>query len=91
MASEGKAGMTNISGNVVEIYIPRRCSWTNRLITAKDHASVQVNICELTSEGIMNHTGQVTYDICGFVRDMGRSDMAICYLAHQAGILPREM
>jgi len=91
MSSEGKAGMTNSDGSVVDIYIPRRCSWTNRLITAKDHASVQVNICDLTNDGIMTHTGTITYDICGFVRTAGRSDLAICYLAHQAGILPQEM
>ena len=33
--------------NIVDLYIPRKCSATNRLITAKDHASVQIEIAEV--------------------------------------------
>ena len=32
----------------MDIYIPRKCSATNRLITAKDHASVQIEIAEVS-------------------------------------------
>ncbi|XVE74503.1 hypothetical protein DITRI_Ditri12bG0022300 [Diplodiscus trichospermus] len=31
----------------MDLYIPRKCSATNRLITSKDHASVQINIGHL--------------------------------------------
>lgn len=36
--------MQNEERQVVDLYVPRKCSATNRLITAKDHASVQINI-----------------------------------------------
>ncbi|XP_023638608.1 uncharacterized protein LOC17887309 [Capsella rubella] len=40
---------------------------TNRLITSKDHASVQLNIGHLDADGI--YTGQFsTFALCGFVR-----------------------
>ena len=42
-------------------------SATNRLITSKDYASVQLNIGHLDADGI--YTGQfTTLALCGFVR-----------------------
>ena len=32
--------MQNDKGEFVDLYIPRKCSATNRLIHAKDHSSV---------------------------------------------------
>ena len=59
-------------GENIDLYIPRKCSWTNRLIAAKDHASVQINIGHLDEQGIYN--GQTTtYALCGFVRGMVRA------------------
>lgn len=44
------------------------CSaWTNKLITAKDHASVQVNIGHLDEEGKYNNTF-TTFALAGKVR-----------------------
>ena len=40
--------MQDDEGNIVDIYIPRKCSATNRLITAKDYASVQIEIAEVS-------------------------------------------
>lgn len=34
--------MRNEEGETVDLYIPRKCSWTNRLVTSKDHAAIQV-------------------------------------------------
>ncbi|EOA25212.1 hypothetical protein CARUB_v10018525mg [Capsella rubella] len=57
--------MQNEEGQVTELYIPRKCSATNRLITSKDHASVQLNIGHLDADGI--YTGQFsTFALCGF-------------------------
>ena len=39
--------MQNDEGKIVYLYIPRKCSATNRLITAKDHASVQIEIAKV--------------------------------------------
>lgn len=42
-------------------------SATNRLITSKDHASVQINIGHVDASG--HYTGQfTTFALCGFVR-----------------------
>ena len=58
-------------GESVDLYIPRKCSWTNRLITAKDHASIQINIGHLDETGV--YTGQyTTLALSGFVRTMVR-------------------
>ena len=40
--------MQNDEGKIVDLYIPRKCSATNRLITAKDHASVQIEIAQVS-------------------------------------------
>jgi len=36
--------MQNEEGEKVDLYIPRKCSATNRLITSRDHAALQINI-----------------------------------------------
>ena len=36
--------MENEDGQRVDLYVPRKCSATNKIIAAKDHASVQMNI-----------------------------------------------
>ena len=41
--------MINEKGEIQEKYIPRKCSATNRLIVAKDHASVQIEIAEVST------------------------------------------
>ncbi|KAJ6288032.1 hypothetical protein OIU77_024138, partial [Salix suchowensis] len=50
--------MQNDEGQNMDLYIPRKCSATNRLITSKDHASVQLNIGHLDGNG--HYTGQFT-------------------------------
>ena len=39
--------MQNDKGKVVDRYIPRKCSATNRIIGASDHASVQINVGQI--------------------------------------------
>ncbi|CAA6669093.1 unnamed protein product [Spirodela intermedia] len=68
--------MQNEEGQMMDLYIPRKCSATNRLITAKDHASVQVNIGHLDENGI--YTGQyTTIALCGYIRSQGDGDSAL--------------
>ena len=46
---------------------PARSSWTNKLITAKDHRSVQINVGHLDESGVF--TGSFsTFAMCGQVR-----------------------
>lgn len=61
--------MQNEAGEYVDLYVPRKCSVTNRVITAKDHASVQINVGEIDETG--RFTGNFkTYALCGFLRHL---------------------
>merc|ERR1712100_69781 len=80
--------MQNADGDTVDLYIPRKCSYTNRLITAKDHASVQINIGEVDENGY--YTGQnKTFVLCGFLRGRGEGDLAVNCLAQTAGLISK--
>ncbi|KAJ4867584.1 Histone H2A conserved site protein [Raphanus sativus] len=48
--------MQNEEGQITELYVPRKCSATNRMITSKDHASVQLNIGHLDADGVYTPT-----------------------------------
>ena len=51
-------------------------SWTNKLITAKDHRSVQINIGHLDENGL--YTGSFsTFALCGQVRARADADSAL--------------
>ncbi|KAH7867080.1 hypothetical protein Vadar_028639 [Vaccinium darrowii] len=70
------AKMQNEEGENMDLYIPRKCSATNRLITAKDHASVQLNVGHLDEAG--RYTGQFsTLALCGYIRAQGDADSAL--------------
>jgi len=88
--SSPKVGMTNNDNQVVDLYIPRRCAWTNRLITARDHSSVRINIAEVDNNGLMKSETK-SYDFCGFLRGMGQSDMALNALCYDHGLLEYRM
>ncbi|KAJ8259947.1 hypothetical protein GJAV_G00175300 [Gymnothorax javanicus] len=73
--------MQNDAGEFVDLYVPRKCSASNRIIGAKDHASIQINIAEVDKvTGRFN--GQFkTYAICGAIRRMGEADDSLLRLA----------
>lgn len=63
--------MQNEAGEFVDIYIPRRCAVTNRLIGAKDHASIQIQFVDLDpNTGRMIGGSKKTYDLSGSIRSM---------------------
>ncbi|THU62681.1 hypothetical protein C4D60_Mb01t07670 [Musa balbisiana] len=63
--------MQNEAGEMTDLYIPRK--W---LITAKDHASVQINIGHLDESGV--YTGQfTTFALSGFIRAQGDADSSL--------------
>lgn len=68
--------MINDEGETVDLYIPRKCAWTNKLITAKDHASVQINVGHLNEDG--QYDGNfTTFALAGNVRAMGSGDSGV--------------
>eukprot|EP00924_Labyrinthula_sp_SR-Ha-C_P006910 maker-scaffold_8-snap-gene-4.9-mRNA-1 protein AED:0.27 eAED:0.27 QI:96/1/1/1/0/0.5/2/726/76 len=74
--------MQNDNGENVDLYIPRKCSWTNRLITSQDRASVQISIAEVDPEtGLAIKGKNKTVALCGYIRAKGEGDMALTKLA----------
>lgn len=67
-----------------------RCSSaTGRLITAKDHASVQINIADVDANGHLVPGSYTTYAMSGFVRSLGESDDSLNRLATRDGYLQK--
>ncbi|KAF2644470.1 ribosomal protein S21e [Massarina eburnea CBS 473.64] len=78
--------MENERGELVDLYVPRKCNATGRIIKAKDHASVQISIGNVDENG--RYTGEnKSYALSGFVRAMGESDDAINRLTQKDGYL----
>jgi len=64
-------------------------SASNRIIAAKDHASIQLNIADV-DEKTGRMTGSTkTYAICGTIRRMGESDDCLNRLAKKDGIIAK--
>mmetsp|Transcript_5151 Transcript_5151/g.13840 ORF Transcript_5151/g.13840 Transcript_5151/m.13840 type:complete len:90 (-) Transcript_5151:1008-1277(-) len=78
--------MQNNRKEVVDLYIPRKCSATNRLLHSKDHASVQINVGEVDENGI--YTGKFqTIALSGMIRGKGLADDNMLRLAKAKGLL----
>lgn len=82
-------GMKNSSGVVVDAYIPRKCSATNRLIGPKDHAAVQLSVARVNNKGKMIENNYVTFAFCGAIRSRGGVDSAFMLLAQEHGLMER--
>nr|ABM55615.1 hypothetical protein [Maconellicoccus hirsutus] len=81
--------MQNDAGDNVDLYIPRKCSASNRIIHAKDHASIQLNLAEVDPvSGRMTDNVKI-YAISGDIRRMGESDDCLLRLAKKDGLLPK--
>nr|6XU6_AV Chain AV, 40S ribosomal protein S21 [Drosophila melanogaster]6XU7_AV Chain AV, 40S ribosomal protein S21 [Drosophila melanogaster]6XU8_AV Chain AV, 40S ribosomal protein S21 [Drosophila melanogaster] len=81
--------MQNDAGEFVDLYVPRKCSASNRIIGAKDHASIQMNVVDVDPETGRQTDGSKTYAICGAIRRMGESDDSILRLAKADGIVSK--
>jgi len=79
-------GQVNLEGVHVDLYIPRKCSATNDLIEAKDHASVQINIGDIDKNGVYTNTS-TTIALCGQVRERARADIELNRLCLEHKIL----
>merc|ERR1712226_1344506 len=78
--------MENEDGKIVDLYTPRKCVATNRVIVAKDHASVQLNIGHLDANGV--YQGDYTpMAMSGYVRFNAGSDQAMNRFAAEKGLM----
>merc|ERR1712079_100579 len=78
--------MQNDEGKVVDLYIPRKCSASNRLIGAKDKSSIQLNFVDVDPTTGRMLSSSKTFAICGAIRRMGQSDDSIYRLARECGL-----
>ena len=71
--------MQDSHGTYVDLYIPRKCHATNRILDSKDHASVQItlNTDGLNLEGKKDEHENLTMILSGFVRTKGNADAAL--------------
>merc|ERR1712151_617666 len=82
----GLAAMQNEEGKIVDLYLPRKCSATNRLIPAKEHGAMQLNVGQVDEAGV--YTGEFyTFAIAGFIRSRGEGDPCLNRLFHEKGLL----
>ena len=81
--------MQNSAGEYVDLYIPRKCEATNRLIDCKDTASVQItlNTDGLNLEKQKDDKKNFTVVLSGFVRSKGNSDAALNKILYQNKML----
>ena len=81
--------MQNQDGEYVDLYIPRKCHATNRLLDCKDTASVQItlNTDGLNFENKKQDQNNLTMVISGFVRTKGNSDAALNKFLYDKKIL----
>mmetsp|Transcript_24755 Transcript_24755/g.25385 ORF Transcript_24755/g.25385 Transcript_24755/m.25385 type:complete len:80 (+) Transcript_24755:87-326(+) len=72
--------MQNAKGEIVDLYIPRKCSWTNRILAANDFGSVQINVANVDPVTGVSTKTNTTYALSGFVRQHGEGDEALTSL-----------
>eukprot|EP00382_Lankesteria_abbotti_P010650 CAMPEP_0113848994 /NCGR_PEP_ID=MMETSP0372-20130328/2829_1 /TAXON_ID=340204 /ORGANISM="Lankesteria abbotti" /LENGTH=82 /DNA_ID=CAMNT_0000818625 /DNA_START=51 /DNA_END=299 /DNA_ORIENTATION=+ /assembly_acc=CAM_ASM_000359 len=78
--------MEDENKNIVDLYIPRKCSATNRLISAKEHGSIQINIGETDENG--HYTGKcTTFALSANIRKRGESDACLLRLCNEKGMI----
>jgi small subunit ribosomal protein S21e len=68
-------------------FVKHLCSAaSNRIITAKDHASVQLTVAQVDAQGRV--TGETTtFALSGFIRTKGLSDAAVNRICEEKGLL----
>ena len=80
--------MQNDQKQYVDLYVPRRCYATNKLLDAKDSASVQITLSDTDLN--RGDKGPITLVLSGFVRAKGNSDAALNRYLKQEGLLSFE-
>lgn len=70
-------GCINDKSKLTDIYLPRKCDYTDRVITSKDRSSVQISICDVREDGTIDLSKSNLVTICGYVRFTGQSDVAL--------------
>ena len=81
----------NEFGKPVEAYIPRKCSWTHKLLPATDRGSVQINVATLDKNGVYIKDDFDTFVFASKVRSDAHADKALSKLAYKKGLIGLRM
>merc|ERR1712039_188871 len=81
--------MKNVAGEDVDLYIPRKCSATSKVLNPNDKSSVQLNMPKVDASGrIVNGEYDSFLAISGYIRNKGRSDYEIEKILRSRGLYP---
>jgi len=81
--------MKNVSGEDVDLYVPRKCSATSKILCPTDRSSIQLNIPKVDADGrIVEGEFEHFIAISGYVRNKGRSDQEIEKILSGRGLYP---
>ena len=69
-----------------ELYVPRKCAATNKMLSASDHAAVTINIGHVDHNGIYTGTF-TTVAFAGYLRQKGEIDVAMNRIASEKGLM----
>lgn len=72
-------------GDLIDLYVPRKCAATGRIIESKDHASVQIAVADVDESGKMIPGSNTAFPLSGYVRAQGESDDSLNRLATKEG------
>lgn len=61
-------------------------SWTNRILSASDFGSVQINVANIDPATGKFDKSSTTYAICGFIRGHGEADEALTALVKKGDV-----
>ena len=61
-------------------------SWTNRILSASDFGSVQINVANIDPVTGKFDKSSTTYAICGFIRGHGEADEALTALVKKGDV-----
>ena len=75
--------------NLTKLLLISFSSASNRIIGAKDHASIQINLADVDKVTGRFNGQHKTYAIRGAIRRMGESDDCILRLAKNDGIVAK--
>jgi small subunit ribosomal protein S21e len=70
-------GCVNDKGDLTDIYLPRKCEYSDRIINSKDKSSVQITVCDVDADGRIDLTKPHIFAISGIVRQRGQGDAAL--------------
>ena len=65
--------MQNSTGQYVDLYVPRKCSWTNRIIHVTDYASVTINVAKVDPASGQRLADSDSFVLSGYIRSKVRT------------------